>query len=71
MSKLQSLPSAFNVSLEHFAKHCLRYGSVTGYDDYIDHNNKECRVVSVIVQGCNAVITKRTGEVISAEFSPI
>lgn len=68
MSKLMSLPAAYNGGLDTFYKHCLRYGTVTGYHDYEDDTGAPCRDVSVIIQGCNAVITKRLGVVIAAQY---
>ncbi len=68
MAKLLSVAGAFAKGLEPFAKHCLRYGTVLKYDDYIDHTDKECRRIAVRIQGCFAEIVKRNGEVISAEY---
>lgn len=70
MAKLLSLPAAYNQGMEAFSKHCLRYGSVLGYNDYIDENDKECRIISVMIQGCHAEITKRTGEVVACSYIP-
>ena len=71
MARLQSIATAFNAGMDHFYKHCIRYGTVQGYTDYIDRTNKECRVVTVIIQGMQASITKRNGEVISTEYNPL
>lgn len=68
MAKLPSVAGAFAKGLEEFSKHCLRYGTVLKYYDYIDHKNKECRRIAVRIQGCFAEIVKCNGEVISAEY---
>lgn len=68
MAKMMTLQAAYNGGMDMFYKHCIRYGTVKCYHDYIDHTGKECRDVSVIIQGCNAVITKRLGEIIGVQY---
>jgi len=66
--KLLTPIAAFNLGKDYFYKHCLRYGTVTGYTDSIDADNKEVRIINVIVQGVHATITKRTGEVVACSY---
>ena len=68
MTKLMSIQAAFNGGLAAFYRHCIRYGTVTQYRDYLDESGAECRDVSVIIQGHFAVITKRRGEVVAAQY---
>ena len=68
MAKIMSLQAAYNGGLKRFTQHCLKYGTVTGYKDDIDAFGNETREISVIVQGCQATITKINGEIVQCSY---
>lgn len=68
MAKMMTLQAAYLGGLECFYRHCIRYGTVLGYKDYMDSLGIEYREIRVIVQGCQATITKCQGEVVLCEY---